>query len=83
MEKEIIYLDVRSPEEFFLGSVEGAINIPLHVLPLRIEELKGKKVIVFCASGMRSSLAYVLLQKEGVDVEDGCTVSLVGSKINS
>jgi phage shock protein E len=80
MQKEIMYLDVRSPEEFIRGSVDGAINIPLHLLPLRMSELKDKKVIVFCASGMRSSMAYSFLQKEGVDVEDGCSVSLVQSK---
>jgi len=83
VQKEIVYLDVRSPEEFVSGSVKDAINIPLHLLPLRVGELRGKKIIVFCASGMRSSMAFVLLQKEGIDVEDGCTVSLICSKINS
>ncbi|SRR5690554_5162845 len=67
-----ILVDVRSPEEFAEGSAEGAINIPLFSIPLRIDELKSKrKIIVFCASGGRSEQAKMFLKQQGIDCENG------------
>ena len=33
-------VDVRTVEEYEEGTIEGAVNIPLHTIPVRIEEIK-------------------------------------------
>ena len=63
-----IMLDVRDPEEFREGHMENAINIPLHVLPLKAQELlsdKNMKIITSCMRGGRSGQAAVYLTEAG------------------
>jgi len=44
-------LDVRTPDEFSLFSLPGAVNIPLDELRDRLSELpKDKMIYTFCAS---------------------------------
>jgi peroxiredoxin family protein/rhodanese-related sulfurtransferase/TusA-related sulfurtransferase len=51
-------LDVRTPEEFSLGTIEGAYNIPNTELRNRLKEVpKDKEIIVTCAMGLRGYLA--------------------------
>ncbi len=67
-------VDVRTPAEFRDGSYPGAINIPLALLPLRLQELepKDKPVVLFCASGARSAQGARLLKQAGfTDVING------------
>ncbi|HPO48896.1 MAG TPA: DsrE/DsrF/DrsH-like family protein [Spirochaetota bacterium] len=59
-------LDVRNEEEYALGTIEGAINIPLDDLRDNIEKIpKDKKIIVFCAVGLRGYLASRILEQLG------------------
>lgn len=60
-------IDVRTVEEFAEGHVQGAVNIPLHVLPFRIDELGAVDlpVILYCRSGGRSGQAAALLRRSG------------------
>jgi rhodanese-related sulfurtransferase len=61
-----IEIDVRSAAEFSQGSAPTSINIPLQELTHRLAEIpKGKPIIVCCASGGRSGMAKMLLEKEG------------------
>jgi rhodanese-related sulfurtransferase len=60
-----VLLDVRTPEEFRAGHVEGALNIPLNELSARCRELEGKPVVVYCRSGRRSAEAAQLLRSRG------------------
>lgn len=65
--KGAIMVDVRTPEEFASGSVNGAINIPLNEVESRINEFKGKPgVVVFCRSGNRSGQAKEILESNGI-----------------
>ena len=71
----LVILDVRTKEELTgkLPKIKSAINIPLQELEKKIDELnqyKNKKIAVICRSGHRSSLAYVILQKHGYNVEN-------------
>ena len=60
------HFDVRSPAEFASGNAPGSINIPLNELPSRLVELpKDRDVVVFCASGSRSSMAKMVLKTKG------------------
>jgi rhodanese-related sulfurtransferase len=62
-------LDVRTPQEFRGGAYPGARNIPVQELQARIAEVpKGKPVVVYCASGMRSASAARVLSQAGFDV---------------
>lgn len=59
-------LDVRTPEEFRGGHLDGAINIPVQDLPARLAEVpKGKPVVVYCAAGGRSARAAMMLKQAG------------------
>jgi len=61
-------LDVRTPEEFSSGHVDGATNIPVQVLEAQLGSLPAKKdqdVVVYCHSGRRSAMAKAMLEKAG------------------
>jgi NADPH-dependent 2,4-dienoyl-CoA reductase/sulfur reductase-like enzyme/rhodanese-related sulfurtransferase len=59
-------LDVRQPEEYKLGKIEGAQNIPLISLRGRLEELPREgRIIVYCAAGLRAYLACRILSQHG------------------
>ncbi|MBI1759539.1 MAG: MBL fold metallo-hydrolase [Actinobacteria bacterium] len=68
----LVVLDVRNPGETALGTVEGAVLMPLAKLNGRMGELDTTApVVVVCASGRRSLSAASLLSKAGFgDVSD-------------
>jgi rhodanese-related sulfurtransferase len=63
-----VILDVRTPEEFESGHVEGAININYHSENF-VEELnkldKAKSYLVYCRTGRRSSDTVGIMTKQG------------------
>ncbi|MHC6222006.1 rhodanese-like domain-containing protein [Arthrobacter sp. MMS24-S77] len=61
-------LDVRRTEEFAASHVQGAANVPLHELLLRLDELPNERIWVHCTSGYRASVAASLLHRAGRDV---------------
>jgi rhodanese-related sulfurtransferase len=66
--KQALLLDVRTPEEFAGGHVEGALNIPVQVLDAKLASLPAKKdqdVVIYCHSGRRSAMAKDMLEKAG------------------
>lgn len=63
---QVLLLDVRTPAEFELGTIEGAVNIPLDNLRERICEIpRNKKIVIFCAVGLRGYLAQRILMGRG------------------
>ena len=69
-----IILDVRTPMEFSMGSFPGAVNVGLDNLVqwAQAVEDKDRKIIVYCASGARSSYGLRLLKQQGfTNVENG------------
>ncbi len=60
-------VDVRSPEEYGSGHLDGAVNIPVGDLEQRLTELEPKDqgVVVYCASGIRSARAAKKLAAAG------------------
>jgi rhodanese-related sulfurtransferase len=73
-DKELIVLDVRTPQELSgpLGKIENAINIPVQDLESRITELekyKDKEIAVLCRTQNRSTLAAKILSKAGYNVK--------------
>ena len=64
-ENKYTYIDVRTVKEVKQQPVlKNSINIPLHELTDRLSEIpKGKPLLVYCASGNRSSTASSILLK--------------------
>lgn len=73
-DKNSTIVDVRTPAEFAIQHVQGAVNIPLDQLVNRIGELKGmpKPIVAYCKSGNRSGMAVAILKNHGIsDVLNG------------
>jgi phage shock protein E len=72
-------VDVRSKMEFSMGTVPGAVNIPVDDIANHIATLKKKEnIVVFCRSGSRSGMAKSILERNGVqNVFNGGTVQQV------
>jgi len=60
-------VDVRTPNEFASGHLDGAVNIPLQELPKRFQEIgpPSTAVVVYCAKGPRSAMAEQFLRQQG------------------
>lgn len=65
----VVVLDVRRPDEFALGHVPGAINVPLADIELgRLPACMADKnapYLIYCRSGVRSVTAAKLLEQDG------------------
>ena len=61
-------VDVRRADEFAASRIEGAVNVPLHELLLRLNDIPAGTLWVHCATGYRSGVAASLLQRAGRDV---------------
>jgi len=60
------WLDVRLPSEFENQHLDGALNIPLYFIRLKISTLdQRKKYIVCCDTGRRSSAGAYILSERG------------------
>ena len=73
-EKNVVFLDVRTPAEFNgtakdkFGAIKNAINIPVQELESRMSELekfKDKEIIVYCSHSHRSPRASYMLTQKG------------------
>ncbi|UTF60717.1 cyclic nucleotide-binding domain-containing protein [Gilvimarinus sp. DA14] len=63
-------VDVRSDEEYALGHLPGAVNIPLHLLGIKSRLLRlGVDYICYCDTGRRSTAATHLLREQGFNVK--------------
>ena len=62
-----VLVDVREQHEFEERHIDGAIHVPRSYLESRIEQFvpdRSKRVILYCASGIRSALAAETLQDQ-------------------
>jgi len=61
-----LLVDVRNDDEVARGMIAGAVHIPLHLLPVRFDELDGDAPIVFyCHAGVRSAQACSFMANKG------------------
>jgi phage shock protein E len=62
----VYLLDVRRPDEFAQGHIQGAVLMPLDTLPAAYRQIpQGVKLVVYCRSGHRSAQAVQFLQAHG------------------
>ena len=60
---DVVFLDVREPQEYNLGKIPGAVTISRGNLEKNVELLvpREKSVVVYCAAGNRSAFAAEVL----------------------
>jgi len=61
-----VLLDVRSPQETREGVLPGAMLVPMHLVPTRLQELPRTGLVVYCHSGARSYHVCSFLEDQGV-----------------
>lgn len=65
---QIHLIDVRTEGEVSRGVIDGAIHIPLHLLPLRASDIpQDKPVVIYCNSGARSAQACAFMAAKGFE----------------
>ena len=66
--EDIFLLDVRTPEEYALGSIEGSVNIPLDELREHLDELpRNKEIVIYCSIGLRGYVGLRILKGHGFE----------------
>lgn len=66
--EDIILVDIRSEAEVAQGILPDAEHLPMHLIPLKMNDLpKDKDVVLYCRSGARSYHACNFLGQQGVD----------------
>ena len=61
-------IDVRKPDDYASGHIEGAHKLPLdYINDLMPEFPKGRKLHIHCAGGYRSMVAASILKSRGID----------------
>lgn len=64
----IFVLDVRTRDEYDLGHIEGAVNIPVDELRNNLDKLpRDKKIVVYCGVGLRAYVACRILYQNGFE----------------
>ena len=65
-DKNNLFIDVRSEDEYLSGHIDGAINIPLDKLRNHLNEIdKNKMLCINCQSALRSYIACRILSQHG------------------
>ena len=67
--KPAAIIDVRTPEEFATGHIDGAVNIPHEQIGQGIQSVKGlskeSPILLYCRTGRRSAVARATLEQQG------------------
>jgi rhodanese-related sulfurtransferase len=73
---DVVFVDARESQEYAKGHIPGAVHVPRGFLefiadpesPMHKSELSaGKRILVYCASGGRSTLAAKTLKDMGIE----------------
>jgi len=78
-EEDYLLVDVRTPAETAQGMLAGAEVVPMHLVPLRLDEWRNKKkIVVYCRTGARSGQVCAWLQQQGVDQAYNLSGGIIG-----
>ena len=70
-----LILDVRTPAEYARGRIPGSVLLPLQQLQARWQEIAGhaqRPVLIYCATGNRSTVAAKILIDRGFSASTTC-----------
>jgi rhodanese-related sulfurtransferase len=68
---EVQIVDVRQPDEWQAGRIDGALHVPEDELAGRLDEFdRDRPVVTVCRSGSRSARAAAYLAEQGLDAEN-------------
>ncbi|MDE3212908.1 MAG: rhodanese-like domain-containing protein [Bacteroidota bacterium] len=80
------FIDVRTEQEFAMAHLNGAINIPLHTIPSKVEEIKrldAESIVFYCLSGNRSGQAVSFLKQNGMqNIYNGGSIDEINYLLN-
>lgn len=63
-----LLVDVRTPAEMAQGMLPGAVAVPMHLVPLKLEEWRNhRKIVFYCRTGARSGQVCAFMQQQGLD----------------
>jgi len=66
--QDAVVLDVREDEEWAAGHIDGAVHIPMGLVPSRLDELpEADPLYVMCRGGGRSARVAAWLNQNGYD----------------
>ncbi len=64
--RPLLLVDVRNDDEVARGIIQGAVHIPLAMLPVQYESLtKVENIVFYCHSGVRSAHAAAFAANKG------------------
>src|SRR5919206_4830055 len=65
--EDVVYLDVREPQEWNLFRIPRAVHVPLDTVGQRVVDVvpRDRRVVVYCARGGRSIKAADVMQSLG------------------
>jgi rhodanese-related sulfurtransferase len=65
---DIELLDIRSDAEIAQGILPNSQHVPMHLIPLRINDFsRDKDIVLYCRSGARSYHACSYLAQQGIN----------------
>jgi hydroxyacylglutathione hydrolase len=74
-----IALDVREPEEYDAGHIDGARNIPLGSLASRLSDVpRDRPIVAYCGHGERSTTAASILERGGLEMIENLRFGIDG-----
>ncbi|WED24537.1 rhodanese-like domain-containing protein [Vibrio sp. JC009] len=66
IDQGVFLVDVRTPQEYQAGHLEGSVNYPLQVIDRAFQQVpKNTPIVVYCRSGNRSGQAFQYLTQHG------------------
>jgi len=69
--KDLVILDVRTPEEYAVIHYPEALLIPISELDARFSEVPADKpVLIYCRKGRRAERGYMILREKRPDIKE-------------
>ncbi|MGL5054530.1 MAG: rhodanese-like domain-containing protein [Fusobacteriaceae bacterium] len=66
---EYYLIDVRVPEQYLKGYIEGAVNIPFSIIRASVNLIpKERKILTYCNGGTSGGIASLILRELGLEV---------------
>ena len=66
--EDLLLVDIRTAGEIAGGALPAALVLPMHLLPLRLDELpRDRDLVLYCRSGARSYQACAYLMEQGFE----------------